>query len=268
MPPIALGIHKISVGSNTYFLITDLKGDNVIDVFERGQYSGLNRCMFRLAPKERTEDVITHIDPDCMITARGTFLLSMIRAAKNSLYPLYTNDLLAALDSYNGYGTATLKAWISTPIEVDLVADPNIVKALNRLEDYDSLMRTWVLNQERLRNDVLPNWAEKAFAAWKIDISRYQVFRNFVDLLDAVGDEIENSFQKPELQDLYNNLSFQAMEIIKRCQKCSVAVLRRRILLSTNPQVVPVKGPGDKIVYRYAGVSMQALFDNLIEYTD
>ena len=257
--PKEMGIHYAVAGKNRYYLITDLNGENLVDIFAENETDRLRQSLVKYSLEERTSDVVTDLEYECLINARGGFdRIAKIRAANISLYRIYTEDLITAIDKcYSGKNKRLLKMWLERPLFSDTIRDV-LIRLSNNCPD----QRGWIESQGALRYRVIPNWNRYEYEVWKAMVDTYAPdFETVRGITDMAKHEISESFDRTKLQSGYADIHEKCLDLILRSQKSSFAVLRARLLLSLQPKITTVNG-----MRKFVGISVEDLWHQLPVY--
>lgn len=273
--PEELGVHTFESCGNKYCMVSDIDDHLIIDVFEYNDFNGMLQLLSCLAMDERTDDVVSEIDIACIYPVRGVFRgKTTVTASTSSLVHEFGKEVVAFMDMYyTGRGKKAVASWLSTPAYRDLPIEPEVYRII-RNGHFKHGETAWMLSRyNALRRIVEKEWSQDAYGEWESNIiqalPKQSTFRSTIQL---TKENIDNSFDKENLQDLYNSAEEHAVEIIERNQKCSFELLRYRILLTCKPLMTQVpmdrKRPGSNFQYVYRGISMKELLSTLKDYEE
>lgn len=261
--PKALGMHMVTVGANSYCLLTDLEGKNLIDIFEWTDKADLYWFVASLAYMQRTHDVVADIDPACLMNAKGTFSTSTICVALCSVYRFFATELSNVMaPSLPPKVSKDLLSWIQTPLYDDHTLSTVVRNYLNQLANKHDEKRTWFSLLNSLQINMLTKMQEEEFTNWKSDISRFVEFSKFVSFLNLAKNELHNAFLRTSFESAYTQIEKIAVDVIRRSQKAKFATLRARLLLTLQPTLLAPDGQ------KHTGISFELLYNTLKEYEE
>ena len=265
--PKKLGLHKVTVAKNQYYFLSDIEDGLLLDIFQDDMPSIIDR-LTRLAMLESTSDVLTVVDRLYIAILRGVFRDdAVIRAAAASICHVFATEIYSTVNkNYNGKGKKAIERWLFTPVYEDQAVEPTVNKLKWNIVGPDVWLRWGLIAYEKLRKLIEDRWTKLEFAAWMSN-SKWLSPPNgeFAEALSYAQKQIDNSFPITEAQQAYNETEKQAIEILRRNQKCNFEVLRPRLLLSCRPKEGAYR-THDGFRYFYRGISLMKLSTTLKEY--
>lgn len=279
--PKELGVHRFEVLGNKYYLISDVENGLIIDIFQCEDFVGMLSMLLFLAQMKKTSDVLSEVNFNCLFPVRGVFKGGeVIRASVVSLFREYSNELIERVErEYSGRGKQILKSWLATPLFQELPIEPEV----NRIQRAYYHRKSSTPNKNDVagacineyyffRKMVQYSWDKTNYDEWyRSHIWVFLPQNEFRNTLILAEEEIQNSFEKKHLQEAYNDAEEQVYDIIMQNQKCGFELMRYRLLLTCNPQIIPVpKEEKRKYFFEcfYQGINIKRLSSNLHGYED
>ena len=256
--PTTMGAHRIKSGKHSYYVITDINNQFLVDIVDGNTYYNYIDCLEALVKDARTSAVVSAMEPDCLLPVRNTFAKNdaCIRVSNSSLYRVFCDHVRKAIPAFKK--SKHLLSWIETPVYRDNKMSDLCRAARQILANEYPRHNQWISLMESLRYRVIPRWNSDTYREWKTKIVNEPHFSVFCDLLDMADPEIQESFSRVDLQGRYDDIECVIQDILLRCQHCSFDVLRSRVLLSILPVQRTITERG-LLVIRYAGIDLQTL---------
>lgn len=279
IPSPQIGIHLIEDNGATYFIVTDLKNNCLIDVYDKS--SDPAQCLYLLsqfALSQAVQEVCSSIDVSAMAHSRGIFAHSVYSTGFSQFR---STDIAAALCSIHTELVSTICKILVTEKQsiqrkvTDIITLPiyetidnrqygHVYTLLRRRDTFEILQLIQLEYDIRvcLQKNILSKKCYDNILAFFDRNSRsvYKPVNDFVSRLNDTSSEINIGFSKPSLQRQYQDIDCELIEIIQNNRKCSFPVLRARLLFTFAPDAI-AQWDGEKGTKRlvYTGINFSDL---------